>query len=67
MSEPRMRVAQLDKARLEKVQDLERELGTSLVALEREFSLDELSEEQLKKLQQAEAEMGVVLLAYKCE
>ncbi len=67
MAEPRMRVAQLDKARMDKVQDLERELGTSLVALEREFSLDELSEEQLKKLQQAEAEMGIVLLAYKCE
>ena len=67
MAEPRMRVAMLDRERLEKVQALERELGTFLVALEREFSLAELSEEQLKKLQQTEAEMGIVLLAYKSD
>jgi hypothetical protein len=62
-----MRVAMLDRERLEKVQDLERDLGTFLVALEREFSLADLSEEQLKQLQQAEEEMGIVLLAYRSE
>ena len=64
MAEPRMRIAQLDRARLDKVRALEAEMGICLVALEREFHLADLSEEQLKRLQAAEKEMGVVLLAY---
>lgn len=62
----RMKIAQLDEARLARLRALEDELGTCIVALEREFHLADLSEEQLKRLQAVEQELGVVLLAYEC-
>ena len=64
MAETRMRVAQLDRERLEKVRALEMEMGVCLVALEQEFRLADVSEAQLKRLQEAEKELGIVLLAY---
>ena len=64
MAETRMRVAQLDRERLEKVRALEAEIGVCVVALEQEFRLADISEAQLKRLQEAEKELGVVLLAY---
>ena len=64
MAETRMRVAQLDRERLDKVRALEVEMGVCLVALEQEFRLADVSEAQLKRLQEAEKEMGIVLLAY---
>lgn len=64
MSGARVKIAQLDGSRLAKVRALESELGTWVVALEREFRLAELSDEKLGKLQAVEDELGVVLLAY---
>lgn len=64
MVAPRMKVAELDSARLAKVQKLEQELGTYIVALEPEFQLAELTPDQLERLETAEKELGVVLLAY---
>ena len=64
MAAPRMKVAELDPARLAKVRKLEEELGTYVVALEPEFQLAELNSGQLERLATAEKELGVVLLAY---
>ena len=64
MAAPRMKFAQLDPARLESVRELEKELGTYVVALEPAVRLASLSPEQLARLQAAEEALGVVLLAY---
>jgi hypothetical protein len=59
-----MRIAKLEESQLNKVQELEEELGTYVVALEPYVRLAELSEEQIQKLQAMEQDLGVVLLAY---
>ncbi len=64
MGKPQVKVAQLDEARMEQVQALEKELGVWLVALEPEVQPASLSDEQVKKLQAKEKELGVVLVAY---
>jgi hypothetical protein len=67
MSGARVKIAELDEGQLAKLRALESELGTWVVALEREFRLAELSDEKLGKLQGVEDELGVVLLAYEAE
>jgi hypothetical protein len=64
MARLRMRYAELDKARLEKVRALEEELGSYVVAFEPKIPFARLTQDQLKRLQAAEDELGVVLLAY---
>jgi len=61
----RMRIAQLDEARLGVLRTLEGELGTYIVALEPETKLADLSDEQVKRIQAKEDDLGVVMLAYK--
>ena len=48
MARTRVRIAELDEGQLAKVRSLEKELGTWVVALDREFQLAELSDEQLR-------------------
>ncbi len=57
--------AKLNKDDLSKIQSLEKETGTILVAFEKDSPYAELTDEQVKKLQQLEKELGVILLAYK--
>ncbi len=57
--------AKLNKDDLSKIQTLEKETGTILVAFEKDSPYAELTDEQVKKLQQLEKELGVILLAYK--
>ena len=64
MATSQMKIAELDKTRLAKMKALKDELEFYVVALEKEFSLADLSEDQVRKLQAAEEELGVVLLAY---
>jgi hypothetical protein len=64
MSAAQMRIAQLDSARLAKLQALEQELGSVIVALEPPERPAVLSDEQVQRLQEVERELGVVLLAY---
>lgn len=45
-------------------QSAETELGLSMVALEPQSGLAELSEEQLQQVQTLESELGLTLLAY---
>ena len=59
-----LKPAQLDRQRMQKLQSLEQELGTWIVAVEPQAQVADLSGEQLKRLQDAERELGVVLLAY---
>ena len=51
MATSQMKIAELDKTRLAKMKALEDELGFCVVALEKEFSLADLSEDQGRKLQ----------------
>jgi hypothetical protein len=60
----RVKIAKLTEAQLEKLHDLEAELGTWVVAVEPEFKLADLAEAQLEKLRAAEKELGIILLAY---
>ncbi len=57
--------AKLNKDDLSKIQSLEKETGTILVAFEKDSPYADLTDEQVKKIQQLEKEMGVILLAYK--
>jgi hypothetical protein len=59
-----MRIANLTAEQLEKVKELETDLGTWVVAVEPEIRLADLTEAQVKKLQAVEKELGVILLAY---
>ncbi len=57
--------AKLNKDDLNKIQSLDKETGTILVAFEKDSPYADLTDEQVKKLQQLEKELGVILLAYK--
>lgn len=65
MTAPRLKIADLDEARLAKLHALEDELGSYIVALEPQYPFVELSEEQLKRLRSLEQELDVILLAYR--
>jgi len=60
----RVKIAKLAEAQLARIQDLEADLGTRVVAVEPQFRLAELTDEQLRQLQAVEKELGVILLAY---
>lgn len=49
---------------LAKVQQLEREIGRVVVAVEPQTTPAELTQDQLHRLQEVEKEMGLILLAY---
>ena len=64
MSLSHLHIARLDEARLEKLRAAEDDLGLSMVALEPQSGLADISEEQLQRVQTLESELGVTLLAY---
>ena len=64
---PRMKIAKLDEASLEKLRAMEEEFGTCVLALEPQYPLAGLAPPQVQKLEALEKELGVVLLAYKRE
>ena len=59
-----MKVADLSQEQLDKVKELEGELGVRLVAMEYTSNLADLNEGQLEKVQSLEDELGVVLVAH---
>lgn len=59
-----MGIAKLDESKMQKVRQLEEELGTPILAVEQMCRWTDLDEERLRKLQEAEKELGLVLLAY---
>jgi hypothetical protein len=64
MAAARMKLAKLDEASLARVQRMEEQMGTLILALEPYHPLAQLDEAQVKRLQDLEQELGVVLLAY---
>ena len=67
MATPRMKIAKLDDASLDKLRTLEEEFGTCILALEPQYPLAELAPKQVQRLQALEKELGIVLLAYRPE
>ena len=59
-----LKMAMLNRAQVERVRQLEAEIGTWIVAVEPDIKIAELSDEQLAKVKAAEEELGVILLAY---
>lgn len=59
-----MRIANLDEKSLKRVQQMEDQMGTLIIALEPHIPLAELSDDQVKMLNSLEEELGVVLVAY---
>ena len=64
MTAKRMKIANLDEADLRKVQQLEEQMGTLIIALEPQIPLAELNEAQLEMLNSLENDLDVVLIAY---
>ena len=64
MEAPRLKIAKLDPASLEKLRVMEEEFGACILALEPYYPVAELPAAKLKRLQVLEQELGVVLLAY---
>ncbi len=64
MSVKRMKLANLDEASLARIQKMEEQMGTLILALEPHHPLAKLDDPQLKRLRELEQELGVVLLAY---
>jgi triosephosphate isomerase len=57
--------AELDKQALEKVQKLETELGSYLIAFEPKNAIAKLTDAQIAQLEKLEKELKVMLIAYK--
>ena len=64
MPTPRMRIANLDEASLNKLRTLEEAMGATILALEPIYPVAQLTPEQLEILQKLEKELGIVLIAY---
>jgi len=64
METPQVRFARLDKAKIEKIHELEEFLGTYVLAFEPVIKIADLAPEQLEKLKIVEKELGVILVAY---
>lgn len=64
MSGECMGAARLTQEQTDKVHELEKELGTPVIAVDKTCQWSDLDEEKLQKLQDAEEELGVILLAY---
>ncbi len=64
MTARRMEVADLDVQHVDKLHELEEELGVCVVALQPRYPLADLPPEKIGRLQQTEKDLGVVLLAY---
>lgn len=57
-------VKQLDHEALQKVQELEQELGAAIVAYQQLSDPAELSSQELDKLQDLEEDLSTILIAY---
>ncbi|MBI2852562.1 MAG: hypothetical protein HYX84_05635 [Chloroflexi bacterium] len=60
------RIKELEPAILSRLQNLEKQLGCCIVAVEPRFPVARLTQEQLGELQALEKEMKAILIAYAC-
>ena len=65
MSTAYVKYPQLNQEQMQRVKELEQDLGTWVVAVEPTAKVAELSPEKLRELQEAEKELGMILLAYR--
>jgi len=59
------KIAHISAEEVQKIQELEKELGVCALAMAPGLELAELSEEDLKKIRKLESEMGVNLVVYR--
>lgn len=57
--------AKLNKEAINKLQALEKEIGSIVIAYDNEPIFANLTQDQLQKVQQLEKEIGAILIAYK--
>ena len=67
MTPPRMRFANLDEASLAKINEMEKQFKSVILAIEPYYPLATLNEVDLEKLRSLEKELGVILLAYRSD
>ena len=67
MADKCFNIAMIGLEKMGRIFELERELGVSLLAMEKKCHWVELSEDQIAKIQAVEDEMGVTLLAYELD
>lgn len=65
MSKPRMHIANLDERSLARIQELEEQFGTLILAVEPRHAAAELTDDQLERLKALEQDLNVILIAYK--
>jgi predicted xylose isomerase-like sugar epimerase len=64
MTRPRMKFANLDEDSLKKLNTLEQQMGTLILAVEPVYPFAQLTEEQIKRIQTMEQDLDIVLLAF---
>ena len=67
MSDKCFNIAMIGLEKMGRVFELERDLGVSLLAMEKKCHWVELSEDQIAQIQAVEDEMGITLLAYELD
>jgi len=67
MDAPEIRVAQLDRELMARIETLEKELGAVVVAYEPSYKPANLSEDQVAKVRAVEADLGLILVAFSAE
>lgn len=58
------RIASLDEAGLQRIRDLEQDLGRHIMAFEPGLDVASLSDEQLARIRELEEALGVTLIVY---
>lgn len=58
------KIASLDQAQAQKIQELEKELDMFVLALDSGMMIAPLNEDQLAKVKQVEEEIGVTIVVY---
>ena len=61
---PKIKLATLESAEVQKIEALEAELGSQVMAFESGSPYARLSEEKLAKVQGLEEDLGVILVVY---
>jgi len=59
-----LKVAHLDDESVDRLKELEKEMGVHIMAFESGLDIADLSEEQIDRVQSLEEELGVTLVVY---
>jgi len=67
MADKCFNIAMIGLEKMGRIFELERDLGVSLLAMEKKCHWVDLAEEQISQIKAVEEELGVTLLAYELE